>query len=268
MAPTFEGFAVLRLPLAAGSTFVRHVLAKRHNSQKGDGWPAKRTLFLTSLDALVTECALKKAMGAFGNVERVTIKRGASKRGGGKDDVLAHVVFKQAGAVEKALSDTVLQAEAVLPLASSGRKAWRAADAALVRDPRKLQREIDQWMEEYEKEEAEEARKLKEPEVDADGFTVVKRGAVSQQLRDGKYKVTIKSFRPPPVDSGALSLGAAPEKKKRKKHMGEDVSDFYTFQWREKRRKAIQEQRDEIERDKETVEAMRKQKKFKAVAAV
>ena len=170
--PTVNGLLVLRLPLAPGSPFVRHVLCKAHKkSGENDNWPEGRTLFLTSLDLSLNEKSLKKALEVFGEVDECHLKQLKSNKKASartpvgvcsteaKDvKVLAHIVFKHHGSLDKVLNDVRLEGEVDLPLPSGGRKKWAALDAKQVRDHGELQRETDAWMVDFEEREAEAER--------------------------------------------------------------------------------------------------------------
>merc|ERR1719473_1143943 len=259
MSPrTFDSFTVLRLPLADESPFVRHVVAKPHTRREGDPWPEGRTLFLTSLDDFVTEADLKKALAPFGKIEEVYLKRTQKADG---TNVLAHVVFKNAGAVQNVVSQEAMEAQCVLPLPKGGRKRWAAEDAAKYRKPEQLQTEVDRWMENFEQKESEEARKAAEPEVDEDGFTKVK-GSVTRGEGPGGG-VWVKSFRAPKIATGSFEIGGGQEQVKQKKNKRGVEEDFYKFQHRMKRVKDLHDMRAETAKDHEEVLSMKKKRKFK-----
>lgn len=246
---------------------MRHVLAKKHASRNDDGLPEGRTLFLTSLDDFLTESVLKKALDVFGKVETITLKRTVrvNKKNEREVLVLAHIVFKNHGVVDKVLSEEALDGECVLGLPAGGRKLWAKQAAAKVREPSELQAEVDRWMEEYERQEAEEARRAAEPEVDDDGFTKVK-GPVTRFGNDdeGLY---VRSFKPPQVSTGAFSIDSQAQDGKKKKKVLPLADDFYKFQWTMKKREEVRDQLVQKRKDVEAVESMRRAKKFKKLVA-
>eukprot|EP00398_MALV-I-01_sp_L67-1_P000548 gene548-443_t len=272
-----NGLMVLKVPVAPGSDIVRHVLCKRHKKTGADdSWPEGRTLFLTSLDLSVTESSLKKCLEIFGAIDEVHIKTlksgkksstcrvsaGACSSEPKDVKVLAHVVFKHRGSIDKVLTDSTLEKEMCLALPTGGRKKWAAQDARAYRDAGELQRETDAWMLDFEEREAEAARKAAETTVDEDGFTIVKSGAVTRG--DGH---AFQSFKAGDVATGALSMGkdSAAKKKKGKKQPLQKV-DFYKFQRTAKAHKEITDHRAKKRKDMETVQEMRKNKKFKVIA--
>merc|ERR1711990_679585 len=100
-----------------------------------------------------------------------------------------------------------------------------------------LQKQIDQWMASYEAAEAEKNADL--PEVDDDGFTIVRAGGGTE----GEH--TIKAFRRTGISTGAFDLGLdVDEKKEKKKRVPTVKDDFYRFQWREKKEAEIPAYRD------------------------
>ena len=274
-----NGLLVLKVPVEAGSQTCRHILVKKHNKTGADdSWPEGRTLFVTSLDLSVTEASLKKAMEVFGEVDEVHIKQlksgkknsscrvpaGTCAGSEPKDTkVLCHIVFKHHGSVAKVLNDKNLQSEMVLPLPSGGRKRWEINDRKMYRDAAELQRETDAWMLDFEEREAEEARKAAETVVDEDGFTVVKASGTVTRGEGHAFQ----SFKAGNVDTGAFGMGKESEAKKKKgKKQPLQKVDFYKFQRTAQKHKEITDARVKKRKDLETVQEMRKSKKFKMIA--
>mmetsp|Transcript_14743 Transcript_14743/g.16033 ORF Transcript_14743/g.16033 Transcript_14743/m.16033 type:complete len:127 (-) Transcript_14743:38-418(-) len=123
-------------------------------------------------------------------------------------------------------------------------------------------------MAEHEDEEAAEKRRQQEPEVDEDGFTVVRGTGVTR----GADGFAVKGYRVPTaatagVDYGELFGGIGRgdtqqrklEKKKAKK---QQVMDFYRFQHRERKRAEFIEEQRRNSIDKETVSDMKRRKIF------
>merc|ERR1719487_555333 len=248
----FEGYQLLRIPFAQGSPFRRHILAKKHVKTKDDSLPTERTLFITSLDEFQTEASLKKAFEAFGKVEAVHLKKIEKA---GAIVVLAHVIFVQKGVADKVLKDGF--SECSLNIPTAGRKKWQTEAAKKVRDPEKLQIEIDQWMASYDASEA--AKNEDTPEVDEDGFTIVKAAGGTE----GNH--TIKSFRQRGINTGAFDLGKDEFETKKNKRMPKEKEDFYRFQFRAKRAEEVKSHRETRKRDLASVADLTKTKKFKSI---
>merc|ERR1719265_729568 len=162
-----KGFRVLRIPLTPGSPISRSLLVKRHEGKTPEEQALNgRTLFVTHLDNFVTELQLSRTFAAaFGPVEKVELKsveKKAPKAEWRADHVHVHVnfarvVFSEPASLEKALSAASgrIAGTAVLPLPPSELKERLKAGRTPYRDPVELKREVDAFMEKYDKEEDE-----------------------------------------------------------------------------------------------------------------
>ncbi|KAF4653173.1 Ribosomal RNA-processing protein 7 A [Perkinsus olseni] len=294
-----EGYRILYVPLSKGSPLTRQLMVKR-NDQAADPaeWPNERTLFVAHLDYWVTEKALTRLFEVFGDVERVRIKKAvkpaqtsADKADGiVRDLVFGHVLFVSEDSMKNVLESPSASMELVhrglcLPLARSVLKtAEKSALPASSQvsttkttihgtpvvycDPLTLQRHVDVAMAEHEDEEAAEKRRQQEPEVDEDGFTVV-RGTGVTRSADG---LAVKGYRVPTavntaVDYGELFGGighgtSQQRKLEKKKAKKQQVMDFYRFQHRERKRAEFMEEQKRNTRDQETVSEMKRRRLF------
>lgn len=272
-----RGFRLLRLPVAAGSPISRGLLVKRHVPRDAEEKEAAdRTLFVTHVDGFITEAQMLRCFTTgFGPVEKVEIKsveKKAPRLEQRLDSVqtyvnFARVVFTEAATLQKALDAATgrLVGNTVLPLPSGQLKERLRAQKEMYQDPAQLRQEVDAWMANYDEREEEKRRLAREAAaVDDDGFVKVVSGTT--RTPDG---VTMRAAKRPGVKTGAFSepIKGAPAatiddeglRKKRSKEM----PDFYKFQLREKRRQEIIDHRKRTAKDMETVERMRKKKKFK-----
>lgn len=274
-----RGFSLLRVPLAAGSPLSRGLLVKRHEERAPEEKEAAaRTLFVTHLDNFITEAQLSKSFSTFGVVEKVMLKsveKRAPKLEQRADGValhvnFAHVVFTDPTSVDEALKAATgrLAAGIVLPPSSvsSERQGKRAkAGTSPYRVPMELKAEIDEWMAKYDESEEKKKQLARESLVDEDGFTKVISGitrtpdgmTMRSAKRPGPKLGTFAESMRGEVDTEALQ-GELRKGKKKKKEM----PDFYRFQLREQRRAEIVDHRKRKVEDLETVERMKKKKKF------
>lgn len=138
-------------------------------------------------------------------------------------------------------------------------------------DPVEFQKEIDDFMANYDEKEAERRRRILANQVDEDGFTKVLPGR-----NIGQDFTVIHSWRKPPKATGAFKhpfatlaagVGDQPSQNRRKKKPKEHLS-FYRFQARETARKELFKRRFTMKQDDKMVENMRKSKKFKVMPSV
>jgi ribosomal RNA-processing protein 7 len=104
-------------------------------------------------------------------------------------------------------------------------------------DPDELRKKVDNFMIEYDRNEAELRRNLRQVEVDEDGFTLVK-----------------------PSFTNSVMADAPVSRKKRKSSEG--LSDFYRFQLKERKVDEWNQTRRQEALDKEYLNNMRSSNKF------
>jgi ribosomal RNA-processing protein 7 len=115
---------------------------------------------------------------------------------------------------------------------------WVQEQRALSVDPSELQLSVDAYMSHFDERTEEEKRRQATRQVDEDGFELV------------TYKRKARDLGP--------EKSAEPEKKKKK-----ELTDFYKFQVRDKRREELASLRRRFDADKNRVAEMKIQRKFK-----
>lgn len=281
-----RGYKLLRVPLVAGLPVSRGFLVKRHEARDpADREEAAKTLFITHLDAFVTEAQLSRCFGAgFGPVERVVLKsveKRAPKAELRADGVKVHVVFarvifREASSVERALeaaTGRIAGALVLPPPPAEFKERLKAGKEGFYRDAGELRREVDAFMAAYDERENEKRRIARETAVDDDGFTKVVSGitrtadglsiraAKRPDLKTGAFAEPLKSVQAS-TGPGGESIGNPGEGPRKKKKIRE-MPDFYRFQMREQKRQEIVDHRKRKAEDTEKVEYMKKKKKFK-----
>uniref|UniRef100_A0A0G4HME7 Ribosomal RNA-processing protein 7 C-terminal domain-containing protein n=1 Tax=Chromera velia CCMP2878 TaxID=1169474 RepID=A0A0G4HME7_9ALVE len=277
-----NGFHVLRVPVEVGSPFYRDLLLKRHMSQSDDVLPPDRTLFVVHVEQGVERKHLTKCFSAFGKVKHVSMKptvKAARTPALRRENVMevvniCHVVFEEAGSVEKTLKACRKEkglSAASLPIAASHANEWLKKEKLRYSDADKLERDVESFMETYDKRKEEEKARQASASgaLDEDGFTLVTGSSV--KAPDG---TVIKSARAPSAPTGAFKLpgglsggpaDGAEGGKRRKKKRKDEALDFYRHQQREKKKQELAETRKSILEGERAVEEMRKTKKFKAL---
>ena len=160
---------------------------------------------------------------------------------------VAYIVFKKASSLQKALqldsSELRYFSTEERPV-DTGISKWCKEYARNYPNPTKLQKEIDEFMDEFDKRQEEEKEKAKrlQSEPDEEGWVTVGKGG----RKPGASKVEA---------AGLL------EKKKKKKQKQQLY--FYNFEQRETRREHIAQLRKKFEEDKEKVAKMKAARKFR-----
>ncbi|XP_072444529.1 LOW QUALITY PROTEIN: ribosomal RNA-processing protein 7 homolog A, partial [Chiloscyllium punctatum] len=163
---------------------------------------------------------------------------------------VAYVVFKSSAAAKRAVS-LKTQEPWVLnttqhPL-RTGLQKWAEDYCSWITDPKDLQDDIDQFMEQYDQKQAKLEAMAKEEEGMPD--------------EDGWVKVTRRGRRPgiPRTEAGNLRLIQREKQKRAQK----ELLNFYSWQHRESQREHIAQLRRKFEEDKQKIALMRAQRKFK-----
>lgn len=282
-----RGYKLLRVPLVTGLPIARGLLVKRHEARSSlpeEQADARRTLFVTHVDNFVTEAQLSRCFAAaFGPVERVALKSVEKKAARSElraDGVcvrvsFAHIVFKEAASVEKALDAATgrIASSLVLPPPAGELRERLRGNRDAYRDPAELRREVDTFMAEYDEGQEEKRRAARETAVDEDGFTKVVSGitrtadglairaAKRPDLKMGAFAEPIKNVQAStgPGHENIVGVGEGSRKKKKKR----EQPDFYRFQVREKKLQEVVDHRKRKVEDTEQVEYMKKKNKFK-----
>mmetsp|Transcript_20386 Transcript_20386/g.37092 ORF Transcript_20386/g.37092 Transcript_20386/m.37092 type:complete len:332 (+) Transcript_20386:41-1036(+) len=286
-----KGFRVLRLPVSSGSVVTRALLVKQHDGRTPEEKAcADRTLFVTHLDAFVTETQLKRTFAeAFGAVERIEYKVAEKKpqKVELKADkvslqvIYARIVFVATSSLEKALAAATGQiAGAVLPSCGSKLKETLKSHRELYKDPATLRKEVDAWMANWDETQEQRAREARENAVDEDGFTKVISGV--NRSADG---LVIRAAKKPSLPTGAFAepinggdalkdpMEDAAERRgtgtrlRRRKRTTRELPDFYRFQLREHKKQELIDHRKRKAVDAEKVAEMRKMTRKKKAKA-
>ncbi|VTJ70406.1 Hypothetical predicted protein [Marmota monax] len=161
---------------------------------------------------------------------------------------VAYVVFQKPSGVSAALTlrGPLLVSTESHPV-KSGIHKWISDYADSVTDPEALRVEVDTFMEAYDQKIAAEEEKAKEEEGVPD--------------EEGWVKVTRRGRRPVLPRTEAASLRVL-EKEKRKRARKE-LLNFYAWQHRETKMEHLAQLRKKFEEDKQRIELMRAQRKFR-----
>lgn len=239
--------------------FVHVLYLKAHRSKKSDdALPGDRTVFVAN--AGLGEQALRTALSAFGEIERVEMSGGngqqiaqhsyvqapaheaaAAPAGDKHGPQHAHVVFQKKKACEAALEcDTVIEPAAADDEEEGahgvqGVRSWVEEYRSREVAEDELQASVDAYMTFFDERTEAEKQARKDRVVDDDGFELV------------TYK----------RKSHASDTPEPPKKKKK------ELVDFYRFQIREKKREELASLRNKFEADKRRVEAMKQRKAFR-----
>ncbi|XP_064446601.1 ribosomal RNA-processing protein 7 homolog A isoform X2 [Mirounga angustirostris] len=161
---------------------------------------------------------------------------------------VAYVVFQKPGGVSAAL---VLKGPLLVSTEShpvkSGIHKWISDYTDSVPDPEALRVEVDTFMEAYDKRIAEEEAKAKEEEGVPD--------------EEGWVKVTRRGRRPVLPRTEAASLRVL--ERERRKRARKELLNFYAWQHRETKMEHLAQLRKKFEEDKQRIELMRAQRKFR-----
>jgi hypothetical protein len=248
MSEPSTSYLVLPISLHPKSKLVRHLYLK---PQSGQGnVPQGRAVFVAGLPAELHEGALLELFSKFGEVERAAVHGSR---------LSAVVLYSSKQGRDAALKAATKGKTIRLDVASSnnnsssaqGLKAWVNAHKAQKPGNSELQRQLDEWMEDYEAEE-ERRKAAAMAAMEEDGWTVVQR-----------HKGRKKNTRESGVTVGAVAAAAATARAAKKRPV--EHTDFYRFQQREKRRNDLLELRERFEEDKRRLAELKAVRKFKPV---
>ncbi|KAF4023025.1 hypothetical protein G4228_014928 [Cervus hanglu yarkandensis] len=161
---------------------------------------------------------------------------------------VAYVLFQKPGSVSAALAlkGPLLVSTESHPVRSGVLK-WIRDYTDSVPDPEALRVEVDAFMETYDREIAEEEAKAKEEEGVPDD--------------EGWVKVTRRGRRPVLPRTEAASLRVL--ERERQKRARKELLNFYAWQHRETKMEHLAQLRKKFEEDKQRIELMRAQRKFR-----
>ncbi|CAK7296353.1 Ribosomal RNA-processing protein 7 homolog A [Vulpes lagopus] len=240
-----------------------YLYVREHKVREGtkSSWPQKRTLFVLNVPPYCTEECLSRLFSPCGAVQSVELQEKPNLGDSPKEPKskffdptpvpgfqVAYVVFQKPGGVSAAI---VLKGPLVVSTEShpvkSGIHKWISNYVDSVPDPETLRIEVDTFMEAYDKRIAEEEAKAKEEEGVPD--------------EEGWVKVTRRGRRPVLPRTEAASLRVL--EKERQKRARKELLNFYAWQHRETKMEHLAQLRKKFEEDKQKIELMRAQRKFR-----
>ncbi|XP_036154653.1 ribosomal RNA-processing protein 7 homolog A isoform X3 [Myotis myotis] len=236
---------------------------REHRVRDGakSSWPQKRTLFVLNVPPYCTEECLARLLSPCGPVQSVELQGKPELTESPKEPKskffhpkpvagfqVAYVVFQKPKGVPAALAlkGPLLVSTESHPVKSGVHK-WISDYTDSVLDPEALRVEVDTFMEAYDRKMAEEEAKAKEEEGVPD--------------EEGWVKVTRRGRRPVLPRTEAASLRVL-EREKRKRARKE-LLNFYAWQHRETKMEHLAQLRKKFEEDKQRIELMRAQRKFR-----
>lgn len=231
-----------------------HQLFMRENSTRVEdsNKPKGRTLFMLNIPPYVNEHDLIVAFQSAGPIVHIIFcnednqQTNPKRKSNAFTDThlvtgfrMAYVVFKTTKSLQNALRMKQLilydaNGESTL-LTGVGK--WKQEYMDSIQNEDELQREIDEFMRDYDEQ---VARGAEQPEVDEDGWTVVGRKGKTFQRKESVIK-----------------------KIENKSQKSKELQNFYTFQIREAKMKRIVGLRKKFEEDKKKIELMKKTRRFK-----
>ncbi|RHY14010.1 hypothetical protein DYB25_001403 [Aphanomyces astaci] len=235
MPRTIAGYTALPFPGAFASyLYVKKHITKSEGTEETE-LAADRTAYVVNLPLFATAEQVKELFNEVGAVQSVVM----GKASDGTVASSAHVVFKSKATLKQLLKRSVLPA---FPGSDVVHDAFEAAIQKYKADRpglNVLKARADEFMANFDAEEAarQEREQLK-TRVDADGFQTV---------------VNTKRKR---VDQEDLLTY-------RKKQKSKELQDFYRFQLREKKRGQLKTLRERFDEDRQMVEKMKKERKFR-----
>ncbi|PRW59855.1 ribosomal RNA-processing [Chlorella sorokiniana] len=248
MAEASTSYRVLPVRLIApsgGPPLTRYLYVRPHSSPE-DGLPKDRAVFVAGIPQQLQGTALVELFGRFGEIERAALH---STR------VSAVLLYAAAAGRDKLMRATgkrrAVELQLPEPPEPHGLKAWVEEHRALKPGNAELQAALDEWMEEWEAEDAaRRAAALKANEEE--GWTVV------QRHKGRKKNASASGVTVAGVAGAAAAAQLAEKAKKDHTH-----ADFYRFQQREKRRSELLDLRERFEADKKRLADLRGARKWK-----
>lgn len=261
--PSPPGYTAIPIKFSEKQQTCHFLYMKEHKVRDGtnSAWPQKRTLFVLNVPPYCSEDCLGRLFAPCGSVQRVQLqeKPDLAERPQEAESVffhprrvpgfqVAYVQFQKPQGVLAALAlrDPLLVSTESHPV-PTGIHRWIREYADTLADPEALQAEVDAFMEAYDKKTAEEETQAQAEEGVPDA--------------EGWVKVTRRGRRPVLPRTEAASLRVL-EREKRKRARKE-LLNFYAWQHRESKMEHLAQLRKKFEEDKQRIELMRAQRKFR-----
>uniref|UniRef100_A0A6I9LAI9 Ribosomal RNA-processing protein 7 homolog A n=2 Tax=Peromyscus maniculatus bairdii TaxID=230844 RepID=A0A6I9LAI9_PERMB len=261
--PSPPGYSAIPVKFSEKQRASHYLYVRQHRVRQDtqSTWPPNRTLFILNVPPYCTEECLSRLLSSCGTIKTVELQEKPDLAESPKEPKskyfhqkpaqgfqVAYVVFQKPSGVSAALN---LKGPLLLSTEShpvkSGVHKWISDYEDSVLDPEALRIEVDTFMEAYDKKIAEEETKAKEEEGVPD--------------EEGWVKVTRRGRRPVLPRTEAASLRVL-EKEKRKRARKE-LLNFYAWQHRESKMEHLAQLRKKFEEDKQRIELMRAQRKFR-----
>lgn len=250
---------MLCLRTRSGSPFLSFLSIKPHRTATDDAAAAAAkksvvttALFFSGLPLNWDKAAVEAVFACFGNVTNVVLHQ--NKLSG---IVAFNADDKGMKAVKAALSAAASRdiVEWSLPHSEepTGVKAWVQEHKALRPGNKVLQKQLDDWVENFEEEEGRRGRDKKASMAD-DGWTVVVRSKGRAKISEEGGMVT---------KGGGVATAAAKEVQNRKRANKASEDNFYSFQARDKRRNELMDLRKQFDDDKRRIADLRHSRNFK-----
>ncbi|KAL0992983.1 hypothetical protein UPYG_G00101800 [Umbra pygmaea] len=261
-----EGFTVLSLKFKADSDSQHNIFVKEHLVRAGQTpqRPLDTTLFVLNIPPYCSEGTLKEIFSQFGPVKSVELreKPGSFEPSESKLSKyftpaqkqgfrVGYIVFTNSHSITKAklhpLNVPLLVSTEQRPVLT-GLNKWINQYKQSITEPDKLQKAVDAFMQDYDKEKEQEAERQKEEaekqQEDEEGWTKVIRGKRGAKAR--------------PHTEVANKRVLQKESRKSK-----ELINFYTWQQRNTQKEYIAELRKKFEEDKQRIALLRVQRKFR-----
>lgn len=257
-------FTVVPLKCKPKSKTSHELYVKEHTDKKLDpsNLPVGKTIFIQSIPPYVHEEHLRYAYQSVGIISRVSManRNGIIIARPHPDEQpskyfnrlqipdefkSAYISFKTTKDMRAALDvDELKLFDKYHNALVTGVKKWEENYLESLPKEQEISAEVEAYMKEFEETEEKEKEEAKRPEVDDDGWQVVKKG---RGAGFEKKESTLKKLEDK-IEEG-----------RKKKELG----NFYTFQIRESKQKHIVGLRRRFEDDKRKVESMKKTRQFK-----
>ncbi|XP_017499645.3 ribosomal RNA-processing protein 7 homolog A isoform X1 [Manis javanica] len=265
--PSPPGYSAIPIKFSEKQHTCHYLYVREHRVREGtkSSWPQRRTLFILNVPPYCTEECLSRVLSPCGAVQAVELQEKPDLAESPKQPEskffhpqpipgfqVAYVVFQKPGgmAAALALKHPLLVSTASHPVKTGIRsqyREWISNYTDAVPDPEALRVEVDTFMEAYDKKIAEEEAKAEEEEGVPD--------------EEGWVKVTRRGRRPVLPRTEAASLRVL--ERERRKRARKELLNFYAWQHRETKMEHLAQLRKKFEEDKQRIELMRAQRKFR-----
>lgn len=259
-----QGFTVVPVKFDASCQTAHYLYIKKHFTREVDGVkPREKTLFVLNVPPYATEDSIRQAFSCCGKVLKVYLHDKPTKgeppvdtfkffprHSPPKGFKVAYIVFKRPESTETALNlpfGTPLQLSTPDQPVLTGIAKWKQEYLEQVTDIAEMKKEVNKFMEEYDKKVEEEQMQAKEMDgvPDEEGWVTVTRVGKNKgapRTEAEKKRVTLKD---------------------RKKRKEKELVNFYSFQVRESKKQHILDLRKKFEEDKQRIAMMKAARKFR-----